>query len=436
MVLDDEMLQTKHYFQSLQIPLCDFWLESCINWFREQNLTYTEEQLRSEVYKQWLFLDFRDIETPSLPPNIKQWKNNLLQGNFCLQMLCVADISKPKYYQLQKIRNTTAMALEEDSSDTKRMLQITLTDSVNEINALEYTPIPALKVSLIPGTKIRVIGPVMVRRGKLMLEERNVKVLGGEVEEIAVTNAAENVLARFLNLPMNPNPNCNFADNFDLEAIKNVADSVKTAQNNLKVGLAMDQLTEEEELQMAEQIDFLIENENRANTSNPDANTKPADVDIFEDFDFVDTVLDEIDNELASEVHSKKQESSDHRNLLQPDITKIKKILSMDHKTERTFKIKAEFKTVTEKLTINDNKWVLKMLIGDDTAEIEVTVHDEIIWSLIGYSAVEATSLKKNERYKILRAIENFKNKLTVLNCEMKVVVKSNGGVILISIEV
>lgn len=86
------------------------------------------------------------------------------------------------------------------------MLQLTLTDGVQEVEAMEYTPVSALNINLSPGIKIRLTGPVTARRGRIMLEPHNVKVLGGNVDDLAITNAAENVLARALKLPENPNP--------------------------------------------------------------------------------------------------------------------------------------------------------------------------------------------------------------------------------------
>lgn len=463
MVLDTEMLEIKQYFESLQkqILLSDFWLESCVNWFREQNSSYSQEELRSEVYKQWLFLDFRDIEVPSLPPNIAQWKNNLLHGNFCLQMLYVVDISKPRYWQLQKIRNVNTTTTQEENTDTKRVLKVTLTDGLQEIDAIEYKPVPELNINITPGTKIRIVGPVTVRRGKLMLENKNVKILGGEVEEIAVSNATENILARSLNLPLNahPNTNCNFPDNC-LET-NNAVNYSRSAQHSSRTNassrteLTLEQLTEEEELQIAEQIDYLIENENNA-SNNYDTKMKSTDVNMFEDFEFMESVIDDIENKLSDDNSTRNQSvhthatlipegashNADHQNLREPlKITNIESILAVGFGVEMEFKVKAKFKAVTEKLTIHENKWTLKILVADETSELEVKVDNDVISSLIGYSAERAASLKKNsgtydhECYEILRTIENFKNKLSSLNCVMQIAVKIDGPPILTDIQ-
>lgn len=89
----------------------------------------------------------------------------------------------------------------------KRVLQLTLTDGVQYVEAMEYKPIDVLNINLTPGIKIRLSGPITIRRGRLMLEEHNIRILGGEVEGLLITNAAENVLASALKLPLNNTPN-------------------------------------------------------------------------------------------------------------------------------------------------------------------------------------------------------------------------------------
>ncbi|XP_050303445.1 recQ-mediated genome instability protein 1-like isoform X2 [Anthonomus grandis grandis] len=86
------------------------------------------------------------------------------------------------------------------------VLQLTLSDGVQEVEAMEFKPIPCISINLTPGTKLKLMGPIMVRKGRIMLEERNIKCLGGSVDDLVIKNAAENVLARALGLEENPNP--------------------------------------------------------------------------------------------------------------------------------------------------------------------------------------------------------------------------------------
>lgn len=54
-------------------------------------------------------------------------------------------------------------------------------------------------------------GPVRCVNKVLMLEAKNIKLLGGEVDKILITNAYENVLLRQLNQQMNLNPRTEYA---------------------------------------------------------------------------------------------------------------------------------------------------------------------------------------------------------------------------------
>lgn len=89
---------------------------------------------------------------------------------------------------------------------SRRMLLIHLTDGSQNIQAMEYMPIPSIHLDLIPGTKILIKGPVECRRGVILLRSENIELLGGEVSDLVQPNAPENVLARVIGKPENPNP--------------------------------------------------------------------------------------------------------------------------------------------------------------------------------------------------------------------------------------
>ncbi|KAG5877410.1 hypothetical protein JTB14_035648 [Gonioctena quinquepunctata] len=205
----DEISAIDLFFKSHHILFSRPWLESCINWCKEEDLppNYSEKDLRLKVFEQWLLCDLRDVEIPSLPPNLSSKVNYTLTGSFSLQLMKVIDISKPKFWQIQRIRNGVAKNLDQEVESSKRVLMLTLTDGVQEIEATELRPIPCLNLNLSPGIKITLTGPIEVRWGRLMLEDKHVNVRGGEVESLLVENAAENILAKHLNLPLNPEPN-------------------------------------------------------------------------------------------------------------------------------------------------------------------------------------------------------------------------------------
>lgn len=93
----------------------------------------------------------------------------------------------------------------------KRVLKMYLTDGHQRVAAMEYRPIPVLHTKLTPGSKCLIMGPVRCVNAVLLLESKNVKLLGGEVEKYVIENAFENVLLRQLNRPINPKPKTEYA---------------------------------------------------------------------------------------------------------------------------------------------------------------------------------------------------------------------------------
>ncbi|XP_071869024.1 uncharacterized protein isoform X2 [Bombus fervidus] len=128
------------------------------------------------------------------------------------------DIATSKYKQLEHIRNThiskidlsEAEKMEKWQPPKKRMIQLRLTDGLQDIIAIEYNYISRLNDILLPGYKVMIMGPLKCRKGVLLLEDGNLKGIGGEVDSLLIPNAMENVLARALNLSENPDP---YSDN-------------------------------------------------------------------------------------------------------------------------------------------------------------------------------------------------------------------------------
>ncbi|XP_043583107.1 recQ-mediated genome instability protein 1-like isoform X3 [Bombus pyrosoma] len=128
------------------------------------------------------------------------------------------DIATSKYKQLEHIRNThiskidlsEAEKMEKWQSPKKRMIQLRLTDGLQDLIGIEYNYISRLNDILLPGYKVMIMGPLKCRKGVLLLEEGKLKGIGGEVDSLLIPNAMENVLARALNLSENPDP---YSDN-------------------------------------------------------------------------------------------------------------------------------------------------------------------------------------------------------------------------------
>nr|XP_046243559.1 recQ-mediated genome instability protein 1 isoform X2 [Scatophagus argus] len=206
---------TKAWLQSswhVQVPFA--WLEACVGWLQEEAGGaghLSQQQINQQVLDQWLLTDLRDLDYPVLPEGLSQAQKTELSGTFCVQVDSLLDISQPAYGQLQKLRGTDC-ANDEVSAVTQatqrpwearptRMLLLQVTDGVQSLEAMEYQSIPALSIDLRPGVKLQLRGRMFCRLGMLLLGPSNVKVLGGEVEDLVDRNNQGRMLSRTLGLP-------------------------------------------------------------------------------------------------------------------------------------------------------------------------------------------------------------------------------------------
>lgn len=185
----NDIERLKQLFKSKFLHVSDYWLECCIDWFKEQHSGYTQQYMNDVIIQQWLGTDLREIEVSCLPPNLSKEKKLILSGNYTLQVMYFRDISKPALSQLKDIRNMYNLTRNhldnenENNNTAKRVLNLHMTDGVQFINGFEYQPISALNINLKPGIKMLLSGPLMVQNGEFLLKPNNVKILGGEVED-------------------------------------------------------------------------------------------------------------------------------------------------------------------------------------------------------------------------------------------------------------
>ncbi|XP_065837446.1 tudor domain-containing protein 3-like [Oscarella lobularis] len=122
----------------------------------------------ASLEKAALDLDLKRVGSPSLPDGIQRGQSLILKG--------------PLILQVQKVRNVAAPKSNQTSMHSPRMLKLQLTDGHLSCSALEMTHVPHLKMSLLPGSKIQLLGDVEVDHGFILLHEHNVRLLGGKVE--------------------------------------------------------------------------------------------------------------------------------------------------------------------------------------------------------------------------------------------------------------
>ncbi|KAM8886362.1 recQ-mediated genome instability protein 1 [Spinachia spinachia] len=196
----------------IRVPFA--WLEACVEWLQEEAGgagRLSQQQINQQVLDQWLLTDLRDLSFPVLPEGLSQAQKTELSGTFCVQVDSLLDISQPAYSQMQKWSGSDC-ANDEVSAVTQftqrpwearpsRMLLLQVTDGVQSLEAMEYRSVPALSTALRPGVKLQLQGQMVCRLGMLLLGPPNIKVLGGEVEDLVERNNQAKVLCRTLGLP-------------------------------------------------------------------------------------------------------------------------------------------------------------------------------------------------------------------------------------------
>ncbi|XP_015440111.1 PREDICTED: recQ-mediated genome instability protein 1-like [Dufourea novaeangliae] len=212
---EDLFKRTKADLKSEFYLMNDDWLRDCIEFYVDQHKNPSNQEILQFVKVQWQLSDLREISNKNgcLPCNITQHKSIILSGNYILQVEQMYDISTSKYKQLQQIRNThvsevdptEAEELEKWEPPKKRMMQLKMTDGLQDVIGIEYKQISRLN-DILPGYKVMIIGPVRCRKGVLFLEEGKLRGIGGEVDSLLIPNALENVLARALKLEENLDP--------------------------------------------------------------------------------------------------------------------------------------------------------------------------------------------------------------------------------------
>ena len=157
----------------------------------------TDEKNLSSVFPFLLDQDIRYYGDKTLPDFSKM--DQMPQGNsFLVQIKTTKNISEPDDRQVSlflfpfflifpsfseplKQKGTTAAA-----AGPLRMLCLTVTDGRTTARAVEASPIPSLKMTTPPGTKL-LLTNAQIDKGLLLLRKENVQVLGGRVEVLVAS---------------------------------------------------------------------------------------------------------------------------------------------------------------------------------------------------------------------------------------------------------
>lgn len=186
-------------FQKLGFCASNAWFDQCFAWVQQQHPNHSRHQILDEIKKQWFVTDIREPGVQEKNQIQDAWlsarKIVIKQAFICLQILSALDIAKPAYAQLQDLlkvdNDNVAISSEVESNQFKaawepkgsRVMKLTLTDGFKEIQAMEHEFIPALKYPVKSGMKIKLIGPLVCRRGIILLTPKNIQILSDLVIE-------------------------------------------------------------------------------------------------------------------------------------------------------------------------------------------------------------------------------------------------------------
>ncbi|XP_065073600.1 recQ-mediated genome instability protein 1-like [Ochlerotatus camptorhynchus] len=220
------------------IKVVDEWLTGCVSFCLQENSKTTNDSLLKFTFDQWILADLKEIGVSCLPAIVDtETKCFTLNGNFPLQLNYLMDISEPCYDQLRNLYNKKLDEADDEIQMRKnqtqnvkkrRMLKLEMTDGKRTVIGMEHSPIAALNTKLPPGVKVLLTGPIRCINKVLFLEPKNVKILGGEVDTLLITNAFENMLLKELGQPLNPSPKTEYE-----EVVVSEKNNRNTGYNNI-----------------------------------------------------------------------------------------------------------------------------------------------------------------------------------------------------------
>ncbi|CAH0589260.1 unnamed protein product [Chrysodeixis includens] len=474
-MLSSIMNSVKNYLAAHHMYAVDDWLSGFLDYLSEDTeRNYSESEIQNLAKEQWMLNDLKEISPGSLPANLKHQQRTVLQGKFALQVNAAIDIGTPAYQQYQKLQkvnleNVEATTNYEDRISSRRMMKLCLTDGVQEICAIEYKPMRNLTCDITPGLKVLLKGPIECRRGVLLLTEDKIDLLGGEVQEIAITNSLAGQLSAKLGLAISPEAAFSSLNTTRNTNIPTPHDEMPPAYNPAREQIAqqtfgqhlptnqlpaynppqtfgkhpptnfqsdtfdddidVDQLAALE----AQIVEAPVKRPSNTDTRNPEKKLKteivnqpddyPDEHDIsFEDEEYLREIEAQIDaNDFQPNVHTNRGPIS----VPAAPFVYIRQIKekSESQKVGKVFKVKGQVMTLLSKLSVGKDSWSLKCTIVDGTGNLDVEFTSDVLSKLVGYTPQEMNALKKQMaekpelKLKAISALQKAKDSLQVLYC-------------------
>uniref|UniRef100_A0A3P9DLG5 RecQ-mediated genome instability protein 1 n=1 Tax=Maylandia zebra TaxID=106582 RepID=A0A3P9DLG5_9CICH len=471
---------TQAWLQSswhVQVPFA--WLEACVEWLQGEaggEAHLSQQQTNQQALDQWLLTDLRDLDFPVLPEGLAEAQKTELSGNFCVQVDSLLDISQPAYGQLQKWRGTDCVN-DEVSAVTQttqrpweakptRMLLLQVTDGVQSLEAMEYQPIPALSAALRPGAKLQLQGKIVCRLGVLLLGPSNIKILGGEVEDLVDRNnqVTSNDFSYVLS---------------ELSTRSDRGGSTRSSRNGLDQGYLNDDEHVEADLfdsvppdavhqqiqdhSMAdedfpdedfndlplEELDSVIFQENESVptpsdssyrntprnsriTGNPNRATKPQIPVQLRSSRGTESTSYETEASRSSKQNARSGSPVPPVTLTSPPFTYLcllENLMSKPLLHIMEIHVKAFIVTLLGKLSSSNGVWSVSATISDGTGYLDVELSNEVLTGLLGFSVAEKGALKRDpsRRGELDAGMRRCQEELVDMCCIMTVIVQLEG---------
>ncbi|KAI9106274.1 hypothetical protein DFS34DRAFT_57429 [Phlyctochytrium arcticum] len=227
------------------IKVSDTWAQDCITHLRADTPGLSDSQLSERFFQQYLHTDLVEHQQPVLPPDTIR-AHKIVIGSprgIVLQVEDILEIGSSVNSMLEKIleykpkRGEPPRPPHDCLKLPRKTLSISLSDGVNELKAIEVTPLAGIAVDDLLGMKV-VVSNTTIRRGVAFLEGRNWKVLGGYVPELNSDDPVVRLEKRFrhiLGIPQvsTPEPPRAQATNSSNIAQPNLASNQLSAPTNI-----------------------------------------------------------------------------------------------------------------------------------------------------------------------------------------------------------
>jgi RecQ mediated genome instability protein len=222
--------------------------------------------------------------------------------NAAIVIVIYLDLAEPFYEQWRRLHNIKLDEVQEFKeskayqSKKKRCFKLELTDGHKTIVAMEYKPIACLTTKLSPGVKILITGPVQVVNKILHIGPEQVKIIGGELDEILITNAYENVLLRMLKKPTTNEPVKNYVE----EVFTDQCDIVSSSNRGVKPPVVNNQVASNDAVIIDDENDDFIDLDMIDAIEQQEClRNQPQQQDVILDDDIDDDILQQIELEEA-----------------------------------------------------------------------------------------------------------------------------------------